>query len=124
VTFARAVEYHTFDVHYHKDLLQSLAPHFPILDRFLCKVERGEPANLLEAQQFLSPTMVRVITEMLHYDFIDAVAQAFYQSKCLELLIYMLQAVPAIRPVLSFSTTDLERAHHASELILSDLGRL
>jgi AraC family transcriptional activator of pyochelin receptor len=123
VNFTRIGEYHTFDVHYHKELLQSFAPHFPMLDRFLERVERGEPANLLETQQFLSPAMIRVISEMLHYDFIDAVAPAFYESKCLELLIYMLQAVSAIRPATQFFATDLERAQRASELILGDLGR-
>lgn len=123
VNFTRIGEYHTFDVHYHKDLLQSFAPHFPMLDRFLQQVERGEPASLLGTEQFLSPDMVRVISEMLHYDFIDAVAPAFYESKCLELLIYMLQTVSAVRPATRFFATDLERAQRASELILADLGR-
>jgi AraC-like DNA-binding protein len=121
VNFTRTGEYHTFDVHYHKDLLQSFAPHFPALGRFLECVEKGEPANLLETQQFLSPAMIRVITEMLQYDFIDAVAPAFYQSKCLELLIEMLRTVTAIRPPVKFAAADLERAHRASEIILSDL---
>jgi len=123
VNFTRTGEYHTFDVHYHKELLQTFAPHFPMLDRFLNRVERGEPASLLETQQFLSPAMIRVISEMLQYDFIDAVAPAFYQSKCLELLIYMLQTVSAVRPVTRFLATDLERAQRASELILENLGR-
>jgi AraC-like DNA-binding protein len=121
VNFTQIGEYHTFDVHYHKDLLQSFAPHFPLLDRFLGRVERGEPASLLETQQFLNPGMLRVISEMLHYDFIDAVAPAFYQSKCLELLIYMLQTVSAIRPSSGLSAVDLERAQHASNVILADL---
>lgn len=121
VNFARTGEYHTFDVHYHKDLLGSFAPHFPMLDRFLQRVERGEPASLLETQQFLSPDMTRAIDEMLQYDFIDAVAPVFYQSKCLELLIHLLRHVSGIRAPARFSIFDLECAQQASNLILADL---
>jgi AraC-like DNA-binding protein len=121
VNFTRTGEYHTFDVHYHKDLLQSFAPHFPLLDRFLQQVERGEPASLLGVEQFLSPGMTRAINEMLQYDFIDAVAPAFYESKCLELLIHLLRQVSGLRPSPRFSTFDLECAQQASSLILADL---
>jgi len=121
VNFTRTGEYHTFDVHYHKALLQTFAPHFPMLDRFLGRVERGEPASLLGSQQFLSPGMTAAINEMLQYDFIDAVAPAFYESKCLELLIHLLRHVSGLRPVQRFSNFDMERAQHASNLILADL---
>lgn len=36
----------TFDIHYSKEYLQRFA-HYPVMARFLEKVERGEPANLL-----------------------------------------------------------------------------
>jgi AraC-like DNA-binding protein len=121
VSFGQIGEYHTFDVHYHKAMLQPFAAYFPILDRFLHKVEKGEPGSLLGIDRFLSPDMIRIINEMLHYDFIDAVAPAFYESKVLELLIAMLRNVSQLRPPAKFTTTDLERAQHASYLILADL---
>jgi AraC-like DNA-binding protein len=121
VDFTRTGEYHTFDVHYHKELLQSFAPHFPMLDRFLGRVELREPASLLETGQFLSPGMTSAIKEMLQYDFIDALAPVFYESKCLELLIHLLRHVSGLRPSQRFSAFDLECAQQASNLILADL---
>ena len=120
--FDSAGEYHTFDIHYHKETLQAFAPYFPSLDIFLGKVEKGEPASLLGVKKFLSADMVRVVNELLHFDFVPAVAPSFYESKTMELLILMLKHISAqVTPVTPFSAAALDSAHHARAIILANL---
>ncbi len=121
-TFRQTGEYHTFDVHYHKETLQQFAPYFPLLAEFLEKVEKRIPASLLGSTRFLSPEMVRVVNEMLQYDFLESLAPAFYESKAMELLILMLRNISGIQPsVEKFSRSSLGYAQAARDLILSDL---
>ena len=120
--FGRIGEYHTFDVHYHKETLHPFAPYFPLLAKFLEKVEKGIPASLLGSTRFLSPEMIRVVNEMLQYDFLESLAPAFYESKAMELLILMLRNISGIQPSgEKFPHVSLEYAQAARELILSDL---
>lgn len=115
-------EYHTFDIHYHKETLQAFAPYFPSLDIFLGKVEKGEPASLLGVKKFLSTDMIRVVNELLHFDFVAAVAPSFYESKTMELLILMLKHISAqVAPATPFSAAAIDSARHAREIILANL---
>jgi AraC-like DNA-binding protein len=120
-TFERTGEYHTFDVHYHKQTLHQFAPHFPLLSAFLEKVEKGQPASLFGTTQFLSPDMIRAVQEMLQYDFHPALAPVFYESKAMELLIGMLRTVSGFRPTEQFSRVALDDAQAARALILANL---
>ena len=66
--------------------------------------------------------MVRVVNEMLQYDFLESLAPAFYESKAMELLILMLRNISGIQPsVEKFSRSSLGYAQAARDLILSDL---
>ncbi len=55
VMFSRTGEYHTFGVHYHKEMLLPFATHFPALGRILTAVDHDEPTSLLGTEHFLSP---------------------------------------------------------------------
>jgi len=123
-TFGRKGVYQTFDVHYHKSTLQAFAPFFPLLSSFLEKVERGEPASLFGTTRFLSEDMIRVIHDMQHFDFIDGIAPAFYESKTMELLIYMLRTMSGFAPPpVRFSQAALDGAEAARVLISTNLAR-
>ncbi len=111
-------------MHYHKSTLQQFAPYFPLLSAFLEKVEKGEPASLFGTTQFLSEEMIRVVHDMQHFDFIDEVAPAFYESKAMELLIYMLRTISSFQPrPVRFSQTALDCAEAARVLIITNLAR-
>ncbi|MEO6963403.1 MAG: AraC family transcriptional regulator, partial [Puia sp.] len=120
-TFEQVGEYHTFDVHYHKETLQQFAPYFPMLSVFLEKVEKAVATSLLGSTRFLSPGMIRVVNEMLRYDFLESMAPAFYESKAMELLILMLRNISGVQTAVEkFSRVSIEYAQAAKALILSD----
>jgi len=120
--FIAGKDCHTFDIHFTKEYLQQLAPFFPLLDKFLEQVEKGQPANLSEIDHFLSPGMIILVNQLLACSFQKEVARFYIESKVMELLIMALDHVSGdsiIAPI-KLSTYDIERLHEAKDILLSD----
>ena len=120
--FIGGKEYYTFDIHFTKEYLQKLAPFFPMLHKFLEQVEKGQPANLSEMDQFLTPGMITMVNQLLQCSFKIGVAKFYIEAKVMELLIMALDHVSGnhiIAPI-KLSAYDVERLHEAKDILLSD----
>lgn len=120
--FIGGKEYYTFDIHFTKEYLQKLAPFFPMLHEFLEQVEKGQPANLSEMDQFLTPGMITMVNQLLQCSFKIGVAKFYIEAKVMELLIMALDHVSGchiIAPI-KLSAYDVERLHEAKDILLSD----
>lgn len=120
--FIGGKEYYTFDIHFTKEYLQKLAPHFPLLHKFLEQVEKGQPANLSEIDHFLTPGMIIMVNQLLQCSFNKGIAKFYIEAKVMELLIMALEHVSGnhITAPIKLSAYDIERLHEAKDILLSD----
>jgi AraC-like DNA-binding protein len=117
--------YHTFDVHYTRSFLEGYAEHYDLLKRFLEKVDRGEPANLLGVTQYLSPEMIMLVNQILAYNGDDCLAPLFYDSAIgllTTMLFNRLSGINADAPV-TFSPEHIRMTEEAKDFLVSDLSK-
>ncbi len=115
----------TFDVHYSKGYLQAICTRIILCFLlFLEKVEKGQPAQLIESPQFLSPAMISIIHDILHYDMHESTAPYFYEASVLLLLTMVLDRLNNQMGVKQkpYSAADIERVTEAKNIILSDVS--
>lgn len=123
--FKSGKTYHTFDVHYTRDFLVGYAEHYDLLKRFLDKVDRGEPAQLLGVTQYLSPDMIQLVNQILTYDGDDCLAPLFYDSAVgllTTMLFNRLSGIDPDAPVV-FSKEQITITEEAKELLVHDFSK-
>lgn len=120
--FSGGKEYYTFDIHFTKPYLSRLAPSFPKLDKWLEKVEKNIPADLVPVNYFLTPEMVTVVHHMLNCSFSNDVAKFYIEAKVMELLIMALDhtAGEQIKAPIKLSPYDIEMLNEVKRIVLSD----
>jgi|HubBroStandDraft_1064217.scaffolds.fasta_scaffold193438_1 AraC-like DNA-binding protein len=95
-TFDIKRHYLTLDVHWEPSMLEPYAADFPLLGRFLEKVQRGEPAKLFDVPQVASTRINAVLTSILRYSFIDQLAPRYYEAQVNILLILFLERIAEV----------------------------
>jgi AraC-like DNA-binding protein len=121
VTFDAKKQYLTLDVHWNRAMLEPYAADFPLLGRFLEKVDRGEPAKLFDIPQVTSPQINAVLTSILRYSFLDQLAPRYYDAQVNILLILFLERIAGVAvapPVLPRG--GLTIAEEAKRLLTAD----
>lgn len=123
-SFTGGKQYHTFDIHFTADYLQEFVSQNSELGRFLEKVEKGDPANLMGVTQFLSPDMIRLINSMLKFGFRDTMAPYFYEGAVLQLLVMVLERTAGFdqNTVKTYTPYEIEQTTQAKQLMLLDLS--
>jgi len=118
--FRGGEEYHTFDIHFTKELLQPYAAYCPKLSLFLEKVEKRKPANMLDIVQFLGLDMIRLINDMLNYKYREELAGLYFKNLVNELLVWLTSQVALITDEPAFSLAEQHQAIEVKKIILSD----
>ncbi|HSZ87386.1 MAG TPA: AraC family transcriptional regulator [Puia sp.] len=116
--------HHTFDIHYTKDYLLPFAEHFPLLDDFIKKAEKKKAASLVNAELFLSPSMISIINSMLQYDMRDVMAPFFFEGAILQFTTIFIERLSGINPDApkSFSPYEIEQTYEAKKIMLLKLS--
>jgi AraC-like DNA-binding protein len=105
--------YHTFDIHFTIPYLEKLSPHFPVLDKFLSKVVKGQPADMSKMDRYLAPSMIQIVNSLLNCPYKNGAAAFFIEAKVIELLLMVLQDCSEENPlgVTRLSNYDIEMLH-------------
>lgn len=69
VIFEAAAEYQTFDVHFMLDYLQDFGLDYKMMEHFIEKVNKGEPATLNVRPYKCNKEMIHLIEHLLHSDY-------------------------------------------------------
>lgn len=122
VKFVKDRNYHTFDIHFSMEYLKRLSNYSPLLEDFLLKVEKKEPANISTIDRFLTPEMIVVVNNILNCNFQNGLHRFYIESKVMELLTMVLDHISGAHPLLPLKLTeyDMERLHQAKNILLSD----
>lgn len=122
VKFIGGQSYHTFDIHFTSEFLHRFAKGSSVLNSFLEKVTKGQPANISEIDRFLSPEMIAIINRVLQSDFNDGLNYFFIESQVKLLLTLVLDQVSGVHPLapLKLSDYDIEKLNEAKRIIVSD----
>lgn len=108
----------TVDFHFYPSLLESYAKDFSLLNEFLEKVHKGQPARLFDSNQFVSQELDGIIKSMISFSFSDALAPNYYESYVNIILIHLLNKISGYNPALQkFNAKDIEIAHEARRLL-------
>jgi AraC-like DNA-binding protein len=119
--FQGGKQYMTFDIHFNPSMLATYAPDFPLLDQFLEKVEKKEPARLFGEHQFATEQMNGIMRDMIQYSYVDALAPRYFDSYVHILLILLLKQISGFVPRQRiFSATDIANAHEAKRLLTAN----
>jgi AraC-like DNA-binding protein len=82
----------TLDIHYDVSFLEPFAQQFPILDDFLLKVADRQRAHLLQnAVRFVSPAMMRIVQDILHFRGTSEFTHLYFQEQVSVLLQMVLE---------------------------------
>lgn len=85
--FQPGVNCGTLDIHYATEFLQTFVEKYPVLYEFLEHVNAEERASLLQrAVRFMSPAMLRIVDELLHYPGTPDMMELFYEQQVTLLL--------------------------------------
>lgn len=112
----------TFDIHFHKKILQPYAKYCPRLDKFLENVENRKSTNLLEVVRFLSRGMEEAIHAMINYSMYDGLAGQFFKGRVHELLVHMVYHIGQIDKLPAIDPVEIKKAEEAYKLILSNFS--
>lgn len=112
----------TFDIHFHKSLLQPYAQYCPRLAKLLENVEARRSSNLLELVCFLSKGMEEAIHAMINYSMFDGLAGQFFTSRVHELLVHMVYHIGQIDKLPEIDPAEIKKAEEAHKLILSNFS--
>lgn len=113
----------TFDIHFTKEYLERMAVFHPSLSLFLELVHKKEfPGKLMKYDQFLTPSMISILNNILGFQVSDGLLSFYLESKVLELLILVLEQVNHEKeiPPIKLSNYDVEMLHEAKRILLSD----
>jgi len=113
-------EHHTFTIHFTKEFLQPYAVLCPKLASFLEKIEKDEPADLLDRPQFLGLEMIGVIHHIIEYPHMEELAGLYFQNLVHELMVLITTRVNALSDEQHFTTTEQNQALEAKKIITSD----
>jgi len=112
----------TFDIHFHKEILQPYAPYCARLGKFLENVENKRSTNLLEVVRFLSKGMEESIHAMINYSMFDGLAGQFFKGRVHELLVHMVYHIGQIDKLPGIDQAEIKKAEEAHKLILSNFS--
>ena len=113
--------YTTVDFHLHPSLLASYREQFPLLDNFMKKADRKEPARLFDGKQYSCASIDHLVREMINYQFIDELVPRYYESYVHLLMIRLLERISVFNPrQCSLSLRDQEKARLAREMLTTD----
>ena len=88
----------TLDIHFLPSFIVLFAEQFPIINDFLLQVELRQRADLLQnAIRFLSPSMLEVVDEILHYTGPADLAAQYYEERVIILLQSVLERAVTIK---------------------------
>lgn len=112
----------TFDVHFHREILQPYAAYCPRLGYFLEEVENKKTTNLLEVVRFLSPGMEEALNAMINYNMHEGLAGQFYKGRVHELLVNMVYHIGLLDKIPEFDPAELVKAEEARKIIVSNFA--
>jgi AraC-like DNA-binding protein len=88
----------TLDFHFESAFLQAFATQYPIVNEFLAQVEVKRRANLLnKAVRFLSPAMLRIVHDIMHFNGVRELAADYYAGQVILLLALVLQRAMGVK---------------------------
>lgn len=91
-----ARHYSNLDIHWHLSFLEPFAGSFPLLDQFINKVIKKEPANLSDTGHYISSSMERLLQQMVLCPHRGITADRFYESAATLILIELLERLSDI----------------------------
>lgn len=118
-----AIEYGTFDIHYDFAYLQHFDGH-PLLSAFLEQVIKKQAANLIGDTRFITPAMLEIIQQILHFHLDPGLAPFFYEAQAQLLLVLILDGLWRVTHPLILTPQDKEAILHAKDIIDHDLTRI
>jgi AraC-like DNA-binding protein len=124
VHFPGGKKFTTIDFHLQPELLEFYRSHFPILDRFLEKVAKKEPARLFNSLQFTTPAIDQTIKTFISYHFIDELAPKYYENLLHIFIIQLLESIDNFtNHTRKISASDCEKAVEAKRLLTTDFEK-
>lgn len=120
--FQKDISYTTFDVHYGYAFLRRFS-HIKQIAAFLDKVDKKQPAMLLDQPAFLTPSMIRTVNDALTMQIDPSLSALYYESISLMLLSQLLNQFIHIRAK-HLTAFEKECALHVRALISQDLTRI
>jgi AraC-like DNA-binding protein len=89
----------TLDIHIEPSLLALFSAQYPAVNDFLAQVALQRRSNLLDkAVRFLSPAMLRIVHDILHYNGQAEWAGAYYREQVFLLLDHVLERATSLQP--------------------------
>jgi len=116
--------YTTFDIHFSKEYLETVTPHFPMLVEFLNNVQREKPGLLSKYHGLMSPEMAIIIRHILRCQYAGDLKKIYVQAKVMELLLLALAQLDAgrlIAPGITLRPYDLEKIREAHDYLLRNM---
>ncbi len=118
----------TFDIHPTLKLLQGYAPYYPVLDKFVNKVEKGhDPCSLVPEGFFITRYMNDCLDRITDYYCNPGLTASFYEAKVKEFLIMLLDRVSYLHDrnnnVPKFTPYQVEATDAARDILIKDLSQ-
>lgn len=114
--------YSNLDIHWHLSFLEPFAAEFPLLDQFINKVLKKQPADLSDVGPFVSLDMERLIRAMIICPHRGIIADRFYESAVTLILIELLERLTGIYAQRGLPTpSDIDIVAKAKQVFLAKL---
>jgi AraC family transcriptional regulator, transcriptional activator of the genes for pyochelin and ferripyochelin receptors len=117
-------QYLTLDVHFSPTLLESYVKDAPVLGRFLEQVAKGQASMLFDRPVHATAAVNQVLKSIMQFSLLDELAPRYYGYYVHILLMHVLDQATGLKaPVFRPTPDDVEKAHEARRLLLSDYSR-
>jgi AraC-like DNA-binding protein len=112
-----------FGIHFTPEYLQQAALHFPLLNAFLEKVEKGIPCMINPQHGKMTTEMSALVQKVLHCHFAPDIRALYLQSKVLELLLLALDQIGTSNKSrdIHLRPYDIDRIREVHDYLLQNL---
>lgn len=113
--------YTTFDIHFSLEFLIRMAPHFPILAKFLERIDLQKAGQIFPLFLPATKEMMSIIHSVIHYKKEGIIKAFFLEARVKELLLLVMEHSygPDPAPELVLRPDDIERIHAAREVLMN-----
>lgn len=123
VLFTGSQHLTTFDIHFSREYLERMSPHFPGLSRFLDRTPRESGITLSPFFQSASPGMIRVIHDFVHCEFQQGMRKVYLEGKVWEILILALEKADRNpqEALMELKPYDRDRIEEARQILIREM---
>ena len=118
--FRKGLQYDTFDIHFHKEMLQPYVSYSPKLMTFLENVEKGKAVRLSNIVTLLTLDMENCIRAILSYACHEGLAERFLNGRVEELLIHLVYHLSLLDKLPEPDPDQVRKAGEVYKIIISD----